>query len=203
MKHEFKDFIGIFDDPEAEECCNFLIQKFENAKKSKIYDRQQENINILKVAKDDLHVFSADLENPSDVNNKFYEKFWGTWYKKYSEEYGILATLGRHTGISLKIQKTMPGQGYHIWHCESDTFNNSRRILAWILYLNDVDDGGETEFLYQHMRVKPKKGRVVVWPAYFTHPHRGNPPLSGVKYIATGWISFIEPDQKINIQEPT
>ena len=40
----------------------------------------------------------------------------------------------------------------------------------------------------QHRRVQPKKGLLLIWPAYFTHKHRGNPPLKGEKYIATGWI---------------
>jgi hypothetical protein len=59
-------------------------------------------------------------------------------------------------------------------------------------YLNDVEEGGETEFLYQKKRVKPVKNRVVVWPAGFTHTHRGNPPLSNAKYIITGWVEWIE-----------
>ena len=56
-----------------------------------------------------------------------------------------------------------------------------------MVYLNDVKEGGETEFQYQKLRVKPKRGTVLIWPGGFTHLHRGNPPLSGDKYIATGW----------------
>jgi hypothetical protein len=59
-----------------------------------------------------------------------------------------------------------------------------------MLYLNDVEDGGETEFLYQRMRVKPKQGTLLIWPAGFTHTHRGNPPLSNNKYVITGWSEF-------------
>ena len=57
-----------------------------------------------------------------------------------------------------------------------------------MMYLNDVDDGGETEFLYQKKRIRPKQGRVLIFPAGFTHTHRGNPPLSGDKYILTSWL---------------
>ena len=59
-----------------------------------------------------------------------------------------------------------------------------------MVYLNDVEEGGETEFLYQQLKIKPSKGRVVIWPGSFTHLHRGNPPMS-TKYIATGWFAFI------------
>jgi len=61
---------------------------------------------------------------------------------------------------------------------------------TWMVYLNDVEEGGETEFLYQHKRLKPEQGTLVIWPASFTHTHRGNPPLSNDKYIVTGWTEF-------------
>ena len=62
-------------------------------------------------------------------------------------------------------------------------------MVAWMVYLNDVEEGGETEFLYQSLRIKPKANMAVLWPGSFTHIHRGNPPLSGDKYILTGWFS--------------
>jgi len=65
------------------------------------------------------------------------------------------------------------------------------RLIAWSLYLNDIDLGGETEFLYLKRRINAKAGRLVIWPAGFTHTHRGNPPLSNDKYILTGWLEFM------------
>ena len=67
--------------------------------------------------------------------------------------------------------------------------NMIKRVLVYSIYLNDIEDGGETEFLYQHVRVKPKKGRTVIWPAYFPFVHRGNPPLKEDKYIITSWLA--------------
>ena len=60
-----------------------------------------------------------------------------------------------------------------------------------MMYLNTVEEGGETEFLYLAKRFKPVRGRVLIWPAGFTHVHRGNPPLTGEKYIATSWLENI------------
>ena len=54
-------------------------------------------------------------------------------------------------------------------------------------YLNDDFEAGETEFLHQHLRVTPKEGSVLIFPAGFTHIHRGNPPIGGTKYLLTTW----------------
>ena len=91
-----------------------------------------------------------------------------------------------------KLQKTVKGGGYHIWHYEQMNLSTTDRILVWTIYLNDVEEGGETEFLYQSKRVKAKKGDICIFPAQFNYTHRGNPPLSGDKYIATGWYNIYE-----------
>jgi len=59
-----------------------------------------------------------------------------------------------------------------------------------LYYLNDVEEGGETEFHYQDMKVKPKKGSLIIFPAGFTHTHKGNIPLSDEKYVVTSWLMY-------------
>ncbi len=82
---------------------------------------------------------------------------------------------------------TPPSHGYHDWHAEDVGWSQKQRMLVWMIYLNDIEEHGETEFLYQSVRVKPKQGRVVIWPGGWTHLHRGLPPKSSKKYIVTGW----------------
>ena len=88
---------------------------------------------------------------------------------------------------AFKFQETPVGGGFHEWHSENNTANKTR-FLVWSLFLNDVKEGGELEFLNYPIRIKPKKGSIVLFPPYYTHLHRGNPPLSNTKYIATGWF---------------
>ncbi|MFT6896948.1 MAG: hypothetical protein ACJA13_001353 [Paraglaciecola sp.] len=89
--------------------------------------------------------------------------------------------------------------GYPYWHSEvfPQTGNNDalHRILLFMFYLNDVDEGGETEFYYQNRAIKPKQGSMVIAPAYFTHTHRGNVPVSNDKYILTSWVLFNQAKQ--------
>lgn len=93
-----------------------------------------------------------------------------------------------------KWQRTNIGGGYSVWHIEQGPGSSSSRILVWSIYLNDVNEGGETEFLYQHRKIKPETGKLVIWPAGVTHPHRGNPPYSNEKFILTGWFVLPEND---------
>jgi hypothetical protein len=64
------------------------------------------------------------------------------------------------------------------------------RVAVYTVYLNDIEEGGETEFLYQLKRLKPKKGTICIFPAGYTHVHRGNTPFLGEKYIVTGWLEI-------------
>ena len=66
-----------------------------------------------------------------------------------------------------------------------------KRLFTFTLYLNDVKEGGETEFLYLSKRINAVEGRLAFCPGTFEYTHRGNPPLSSEKYILTGWVEFI------------
>ena len=124
------------------------------------------------------------------VNKPFIEGFFKEVYPLYVQKYSYLKQLAKHHILEVKIQKTKVGEGYHTWHCENAAMKARNRILAFMVYLNDVTEGGETEFLYQKCRFKPERNTMLVWPAQFTHVHRGNPPLSNDKYIITGWVEY-------------
>jgi hypothetical protein len=108
---------------------------------------------------------------------------------EYIEEFGQLQDVPLSNGSCLKLQRTLPMGGYHVWHYENgDLPKHFPRELVWMVYLNDMPEGeGETEFLYQKKRIRPTQGTVVFWPAGMTHPHRGLTVYSQPKYILTGW----------------
>ena len=96
----------------------------------------------------------------------------------------------------INIQKYLRGKGgYHHWHSEIYPGADAlERVLLFQYYLNDVAEGGETEFLYQDRRIAPQAGRLIIAPAGFTHTHKGNVPASGDKVIATSWVLFRKAD---------
>jgi hypothetical protein len=195
LKYEFKDFIGIYENAFTKRECEDTIKLFENYHKTGYtYSRLGESNSILNMKDDTAVNISPSIELDWDPGfiSSFHSRFYDYIYPLYNLQYPVLQSLKKHKSKYIKIQKTSPTQGYHVWHCEHDAGEGvNNRLLSWILYLNDVEEGGETEFLYQSLRFKPKTGTFVLFPAHFTHTHRGNPPLSGVKYIATGWIEFL------------
>ena len=95
-------------------------------------------------------------------NNKpFINIFFKNVYPLYIQKYSYLKKLATHNILEVKIQKTKVGEGYHTWHCENAEMKARNRILAFMVYLNDVAEGGETEFLYQKCRFKPEKNTTV------------------------------------------
>jgi hypothetical protein len=96
---------------------------------------------------------------------------------------------------SINVQKYLRNVGgYYYWHSEiypcDQAAETLHRVLLFMFYLNDVEQGGETEFLFQRRKLKPAAGSMVIAPAGFTHTHRGNVPESDDKYILTSWILF-------------
>ena len=95
----------------------------------------------------------------------------------------------------LNLQKYFAGTGgFHHWHSEiypkEPDCETLHRVLLFMFFLNDVEEGGETEFLYQEKKISPKTGRMVIAPAGFTHTHKGHVPVTQDKYIITSWVLF-------------
>jgi hypothetical protein len=207
MKSEIRnDFIGVFNNAYTQKQCDDYIRFFKNAEKAGMVVNRQSSENVSPFNKDDLsttangtHITQFMLDKHPELaevymhSNEFSKVLMEQALKEYCRAYpGLAGFPDAEKKLSIqdsKVQKTIPGQGYHVWHHEHGTGGRAhRRLLAFSLYLNTVDEGGETEFLYQTVRFKPIAGQLLIWPAYFTHAHRGNQPLSGEKYIVTGWI---------------
>ena len=129
------------------------------------------------------------------IESEYFKSFNSTIIKiidEYKMKYNFL-NYGMRWGMynNFKIQKYLPSEGYFATHCENDgSCNTTRRMLAWMVYLNTVTDGGETEFPCQGVKFQPHCGDVLIWPAYWTHPHHGLASPSQEKIIMTGWYNY-------------
>ena len=181
--------IGIFKNFMPDELINDYMNYFNNCEKQGIvFPRKVDETFISDHA---LNTIMDAPHVPMTYNNKpFIDLFFKEAYPLYVQKYSYLKKLSTHNILEIKIQKTKIGEGYHTWHCENAEMKARNRILAFMVYLNDVTEGGETEFLYQKCRFKPEKNTLLIWPTQFTHVHRGNPPLSNDKYIITGGVEY-------------
>ena len=130
------------------------------------------------------------------INGELSFKYFSELHKlmnDYAKIYSY-SIRGEKWGIQewVSIQHYAPGEGFYAWHFEraSNKPPETYRHLVFMTYLNDVEDGGETEFFYQNIKVKPKKGKTLIWPADWTHTHRGITSPTQEKYIITGWFSY-------------
>jgi hypothetical protein len=183
-----KDFVGVYDNALSSDECGYIIDEFKSAE-------ENENIKVFsgadshggELSRQDFSIaavdFSIDVHNL--VGSRLHECL-----SLYCETYFMVKNIEAHS-TEVKVQRTPVRGGYHAWHCEHGK-KDADRILAWTIYLNDIPyNEGETEFLWQGIRINPKAGRCAIWPAAFTHTHRGNPVYTHDKYIATGWYTLI------------
>lgn len=195
MQTKYDDFIGIYTDIYPEGYCEHMIDQFDISVNEGAGSNRQKSENAPRHAKDDMQLFLAERANIfSHFNNDnvvdIFHNGLQNCFDDYTNKFSILKqdNLISH---GMKLQRTGPGGGYHIWHCEDGGLASSTRVLVYLLYLNDLDenDGGETEFLYQRKRYRPQKNTMIIWPANFAYAHRGNTVLGNInKYIITGWF---------------
>lgn len=145
-----------------------------------------------------------DLEIALDVVNA--EDWWGLGNTLFEgiEEYKKLFPLIHSELYMWQLDRTCqlmryePGDYYSIIHCENNgdpILGYDKRVFAWMIYLNDIKEGGGTHFVHQEFTTQPLAGSLYIWPATWTHMHHGVPAIKERKYLITGWCSHVTLDQ--------
>lgn len=171
--------------------CDRLIDLFENASDKnegaigpnrKVDKTIKDSIDVTINPRDPYHLIQDYLKNLSNICDRYKEE-WIYCDKKHAPW---------SLNEDFNIQKYSPGQAFHGWHFErTGPFDRvGLRHLVFMTYLNDIVDGGETEWFYQKIKVRPQKGLSIIWPAEWTFLHRGLPAPKETKYIVTGWYSY-------------
>lgn len=190
---EFKDFIGIWKNNINVDDCNKFIEWYDFADENNfvVTTEQETGVRWRIDRKDESFVYPnssqfAMYHFPAELNNGYMEQITENFHE-YNDVY-TSAPANRIVNPYFKIHKVKPGGGYHTWHYENSAWQFRDRFMAYMTYLKVPESGGETEFLHQSMRIEPEVGTTLMWPAGFTHQHRGNPPLKGEKMYITGWL---------------
>ena len=192
VKHEAncETFIREYPGHAPDVFCDALVQYCNDLRDGKMKTEiGMENGGPSEDNRKDYYFFLTEGTLPS-LRNTLLSEWTKLGSSQYINEFQHLGTFDYFLGTA-KVQMTLPGEGFHHWHYDNAGFSNMSRWFVFITYLNDDFDGGETEFLNQGIRVKPEKGKTVIFPASYTHRHRGNPPINGTKYIATTWANIL------------
>ena len=167
--------------------CDKLIKHFKDNKhlaNSGVFSKSDNQSKLVDTSKKQ----SLDLVFNDKKLFKELDKHLNTAIEKYQTKYDVVKSLSIFTMIEHPLLMYYDkGWGYKEWHNERPF--NKNRMMVWMLYLNDVEDGG-TEFLYQKLKVPAKKGLLLMWPPDFTHTHRGIVSQTKEKYILTGWLGY-------------
>ena len=143
---------------------------------------------------------STDMSvSPNEISlpgNEVFEKYFNNLFdchKDYVTQWPFFEEIAKNLEIgNFNLQRYQSGEHFQKLHTERSDLSTLHRVLAWMTYLNDVDEGGSTYFSHYDIEVQPRKGLTLIWPAEWTHAHKGNAVTAGSKYIVTGWMNFSE-----------
>lgn len=180
-------FIFEFNDSIDKSKCEEMIERFEKSKDEHYKGRIGQNMKEDPDVKRSTDMVISGKDNWKDIDELLFTSL-SKALSALKKEYDFFK--GSFKDVGYAIQRTEPGEFFN-WHIDSGSHQLSDRQLVAIWYLNDVSGpGGETEFLNQDVKIKPEIGKLILFPPFWTHEHRGVKLQNGIKYIVTTWIVF-------------
>ena len=194
LERSAPSFIGAWSMASGE-LCDGLVQYFEDNQSKHRKGTTGGGVDTEVKNTMDLTVLPKEIELPGNEIFKHYFQWLHGCYKDYLAQWPFFASIAKNLEVgAFNIQSYGPGQHFQKIHTERDGIASLHRVLAWMTYLNDVDEsqGGGTYFDHYDLNIQPIKGKTLIWPAEWTHAHRGSVLKDGRKHVITGWIHFTE-----------
>lgn len=186
---EIKPHSFVFAKPNAlpTKLCEQMIQRFEAAKDEQYEGRIGQLIQKDRSIKRSTDLVISGKKHWKDIDQALFRSL-AVALREFRDHFPYFK--GSFKDMGYAIQRTQPGEYYH-WHIDGGSHEFSQRQLVAVWYLNSVEGpGGETEFLFQDIKIKPERGKLLLFPPFWTHEHRGITLQQGIKYIATTWVVF-------------
>jgi prolyl 4-hydroxylase len=189
MNNNNPNFIGTFQIDSN--LCDKIIDFFNENKSLQSKGEIINEVDETKKKSVDIAVYPKDLSKPGYQNLKIYFDHLFNCYSEYRAQWPFLNEVFEKVDIgSFNIQMYSPGGHFSKLHSERTSIKTLHRLFAFMTYLNDDFENGETFFEHYSLSVKPEKGKTLIWPAEWTHAHKGNVVNNGSKYIITGWFNI-------------
>ena len=190
VKENQTNFIGAWN-IENDELCKNIISFFQNNPNLHFQGVSAAGKNLNSKKRTDISIKPDLLKEEKFSLLKEYINELHKCYLDYLEQWPFLKRMASKMDIGpFNIGEYLPGGHFGNEHSERTSINTLHRLFAFMTYLNDVEDGGETKFSHYGISIKPEVGKTIIWPAEWTHAHSGEILNSGTKYIITGWLHF-------------
>ena len=197
IKSKQTHFIGCWN-LENNKLCNEITSFFERNKNLQKTGVSGQGINLKIKKTTDIYINPENLKKPQFQILQKYINELHKCFLDYQNQWTFLKSMLKTVYVpGFNIQKYSPGGHYASVHSERTSLETLHRLFAWMTYLNDVDDGGQTNFSHYGIKINPETSKTLIWPAEWTHAHTGEVLKSGTKYIVTGWIHFPTSDEEI------
>ena len=175
----------------------------------KIFSKQEcsgivEYFNIQELNNNLTHTKLKDHRNFDELNlNDFPKETHDTQLSIYDRFKYVLQQYKEETGLhehtwpekfkyeEIRIKRYRMGRGNFLDHVDVGSLDSAMRFLVLFVYLNDVEEGGETEFPDLDLTIAPECGTMLLFPATWTYLHRGNTPISNDKYILGSYLHYV------------
>tara|TARA_Y100000768_G_scaffold384736_1_gene369369 strand:+ start:656 stop:1258 length:603 start_codon:yes stop_codon:yes gene_type:complete len=170
-----------------------IIDFFENNKSLHSQGSIDNGINLEDKKTIDLSIDPIDLKDSNyQIFNVYFDELFKC-FQDYKQQWPFINENIKTLDIpTFNVQRYLSGDHFSKIHTERSSTSTSHRVFAWMTYLNNIDEnaGGCTNFHHFNLKVQPKKGKTLIWPAEWTHAHSGEILNTGKKYIITGWLCF-------------
>ena len=186
----YDSFIGGWYIPEhiCDGMLDYYYQKSNDITPGVVGNLQDDNDPVKPDVKDSLDLFIEPNDNSSEC--KAYVSYLLSCLQNYVNYYEYANKICEYgLNVGYNMQRYKKGGGFKTWDFERSHMTSMSRVLVFMTYLNDVEDCC-TEFYYQKLKTKAKKGLTLIWPPDFTHTHRGIISHTKEKYIVTGWFTM-------------
>ena len=191
IKSNNQNFIGCWKIDNTN-LCDEIINFFENNTKLQRKGSVGGGLNEQIKKTTDITINPINLKSSNYlIFNKYFDELYKC-YNDYKLQWPFLGNTIKILDIpSFNVQKYNPGDHFSRVHCERNSGKHMHRVFAWMTYLNNINlDNGATSFAHYDVKIKPEKGKTLIWPAEWTHAHSGEVLKSETKYIITGWMCF-------------
>ncbi len=205
------NFIEVFKGVIPDELCDFLINFFEDNDKLQhpgVVGQSEKNANIKMSTDMGLHNYMENKELTNFLSslsevlfNCLYDYI--DMYSGFKDPYSYKESVKKDSRMKIfqELSKDLhildfnakrygTEKNYYRWHYDQGhwSIRSMTRWLGAVCYFNSVEEGGETGFLYQNIKIKPEKGNIVLFPPFYTHVHCSFEPISNEKYVLSTWF---------------